>query len=663
MLLLAAHIYRDEVMFLSKWAERVGQVLAPDDNYVAETGELDIWQQLAPDPKFRQDAATTGDGKLPAPPSSAFKSPRASQQKQVECEHCHQLTSSERKRSPSSSMFTTPNSAVVGSSHSVVSTPAMEEVEGHVMETAKNLAKTMQSPCAVRKPEEDVFAFCGKLPEPYKSEKMQKKYEKSKQRVLKILSNHTGIFRATSCGLNIPPDGFTPLMAAAYSNNLQAAQLLWEHGPPDQLLYRNLQGKTAFHIASEMGHLEMVEFFQQRHASHSLLDLSGSTPYGAAMTSPQAKARSNRQQLTSMLYQDNDISILGSPDPVQQRVQSSQSLQLVYGFGDMPGKRIANEDAMVATTFWDGAAALFGVCDGHGDGGRVSEFIAQEFPPAFRGAMSMSGEWQDRAVDICLAVDDKLQSTGLQGGSTAVLALVTPSEIVVSNVGDSRCILIQQSVGSDSTGVEEQLQDLSLKEQEEDRDSPPSTSLTARSDCRVVPLSDDHKPSQEGEMSRIEAAGLTVFEEKFLDNGKEAVIHKVALSETSMLATSRALGDFEYKANKDLSAEEQAVIAVPDVLVHTRDHEADAYLVLACDGVWDVMSNEEVAEFVVESIREYRTADKAVLPAVADRVLARCLELGSTDNMSIVIVALSKTAEMHSVELPERKALKFEPSS
>jgi serine/threonine protein phosphatase PrpC len=39
------------------------------------------------------------------------------------------------------------------------------------------------------------------------------------------------------------------------------------------------------------------------------------------------------------------------------------------------------------------------------------------------------------------------------------------------------------------------------------------------------------------------------------------------------------------------------VIAVPEIIVHPR-HEQDEYLLLACDGVWDVMSNEDIAKFI-----------------------------------------------------------------
>src|SRR5690348_9147375 len=57
------------------------------------------------------------------------------------------------------------------------------------------------------------------------------------------------------------------------------------------------------------------------------------------------------------------------------------------------------------------------------------------------------------------------------------------------------------------------------------------------------------------------------------------------------LALSRALGDFVFKRNGNLTPEHQMVIAVPDVEVRniTDDWE---FVLLACDGIWDVVTNE-----------------------------------------------------------------------
>lgn len=61
------------------------------------------------------------------------------------------------------------------------------------------------------------------------------------------------------------------------------------------------------------------------------------------------------------------------------------------------------------------------------------------------------------------------------------------------------------------------------------------------------------------------------------------------------LALSRAFGDFMFKENEKLTPKEQAVTAWPDVIELNRTPEADM-IVVACDGIWDCVSNDECAE-------------------------------------------------------------------
>ncbi len=95
-------------------------------------------------------------------------------------------------------------------------------------------------------------------------------------------------------------------------------------------------------------------------------------------------------------------------------------------------------------------------------------------------------------------------------------------------------------------------------------------------------LSVDHKPYTPSEQARIEAAGGTVSMKRV--NGD--------------LAVSRALGDFVYKHSRELPAERQQVSPEPEFIVKERSAE-DQFLILACDGIWDVMSNEDVARNVL----------------------------------------------------------------
>lgn len=59
------------------------------------------------------------------------------------------------------------------------------------------------------------------------------------------------------------------------------------------------------------------------------------------------------------------------------------------------------------------------------------------------------------------------------------------------------------------------------------------------------------------------------------------------------LNLSRAIGDMEYKQTTHLSAAEQAVTANPDVRELQLGPSCE-FMILACDGIWDVLSNQQV---------------------------------------------------------------------
>lgn len=136
-----------------------------------------------------------------------------------------------------------------------------------------------------------------------------------------------------------------------------------------------------------------------------------------------------------------------------------------------------------------------------------------------------------------------------------------------------------------------------------------------------------------------------------------------------LLAVSRGLGDFMFKSTPELPPASQPVSPVPDILgacgtslstrVGARGGESgqalthvrgvrwvrrsdvarsphDAYIVLACDGVWDVMSNEQVKAAIVAYVARGVTD----MGAVSAHIVNKALELGSHDNISCAVVRL-----------------------
>ena len=179
----------------------------------------------------------------------------------------------------------------------------------------------------------------------------------------------------------------------------------------------------------------------------------------------------------------------------------------------------------------------------------------------------------------------------LQAGCTAVVAVLHGNDLYVANAGDSRAVLCRGG--------------------------------------QAFALSEDHKPGQEGERSRIMAAG------GFLSNigGVTRV--------NGNLNLSRAIGDLKYKTNSGLPANEQIITAEPDVK-HVVLTGNDPFFLLACDGVWDVMTNQQACDFVSQRLQQDRD-----LKTISSELLDACLASNPSetqgigcDNMTAIIVKL-----------------------
>lgn len=182
-------------------------------------------------------------------------------------------------------------------------------------------------------------------------------------------------------------------------------------------------------------------------------------------------------------------------------------------------------------------------------------------------------------------------------GCTAVCVLLSQREIVCANAGDSRAIICRGG-------------------------SP-------------VELSHDHKPNDAGERRRIAAAGGTI-EETPVGTGKHA---RTNYRINGNLNLSRSIGDLQYKKRTDLPQEEQMICSTPDLIVQPRTPQ-DEFMVVACDGVWDVKTNREVCDFVRSGLRR-----KLELGQIIEELLNDCITpnpketcgLGA-DNMTCVVV-------------------------
>lgn len=115
-------------------------------------------------------------------------------------------------------------------------------------------------------------------------------------------------------------------------------------------------------------------------------------------------------------------------------------------------------------------------------------------------------------------------------------------------------------------------------------------------DCgTILELSEDHKASLRRERKRIYAAS------HFIQNDRI----------DGSLQPTRTFGDIEFKQNNKLPFHQQAVISKPEIKTETIDLQSvneDSnfkFLILGCDGVWDVISNKEISDFVCQKLTEF----------------------------------------------------------
>ncbi|XP_047977095.1 probable protein phosphatase 2C 24 [Salvia hispanica] len=282
-----------------------------------------------------------------------------------------------------------------------------------------------------------------------------------------------------------------------------------------------------------------------------------------------------------------------------------------FGFASVCGRRRDMEDAVASHPSFcrnfsddDFSTGLhyFGVYDGHGCSHvatkckeRLHEMVKEEL---LVGEDRDSSNWWKCVMERSFTRMDKeavawnenvatascrceLQMPECDAvGSTAVVAVVSPCNIVVANCGDSRAVLCRSG--------------------------------------KAIPLSTDHKPDRPDEMNRIQAAGGRVI---FWEGARVL----------GVLAMSRAIGDNYLKPY---------VSCEPEVTITERSEE-DECLILASDGLWDVVSNDTACGVARMCLKgKEGSSDKACNDAsmlLTKLALAR----RSADNVTVLVIDLT----------------------
>lgn len=249
-------------------------------------------------------------------------------------------------------------------------------------------------------------------------------------------------------------------------------------------------------------------------------------------------------------------------------------------YPETPDKR--NQDAVCAHERFGGdpEALLLAVFDGHGNHGAACSQFAMDALPAALLADSLCRDAPELALrDAAATANRALHSSPIDdslSGTTALVALLVKDRLLVANVGDSRAVV----------GVA--------------RPPPPSGS----GGVAAVALSWDHTPFRRDEYERVLRAGARVLTldqmEGIKDPAKPCWTSEDADSaDPPRLWMPDALypGTAFTRSLGDAAAERIGVIPDPEVRPRTLSRN-DRFLVLASDGVWEFMSNQDVVDLV-----------------------------------------------------------------
>ncbi|KMT03608.1 hypothetical protein BVRB_8g192810 [Beta vulgaris subsp. vulgaris] len=229
------------------------------------------------------------------------------------------------------------------------------------------------------------------------------------------------------------------------------------------------------------------------------------------------------------------------------------------------------------------AVSFYGVFDGHG-GKAAAQFVRDhlprvivedaDFPLQLEKVITRSFIKTDAAFAKSCPVGSSLSS-----GTTALTAMIFGRSLLVANAGDTRAVLSRRGV--------------------------------------ALEMSQDHRPCSVDERMRVESLGGYV-EDGYL-NGQ--------------LGVTRALGNWHLEGMKHVDRMGGPLSAEPELKLVTLTKE-DEFLIIGCDGIWDVFSNHNAVDFVRRRLQRHND-----VKLCCKEVVEEAIKRGAMDNLTVVIVS------------------------
>ncbi|KAM0019572.1 putative protein-serine/threonine phosphatase [Helianthus debilis subsp. tardiflorus] len=224
--------------------------------------------------------------------------------------------------------------------------------------------------------------------------------------------------------------------------------------------------------------------------------------------------------------------------------------------------------------------AFYGVFDGHGGTDAASyvrknilKFIIED--PQFPGCLKKAIRNAYIKADQAFAENSTVD---ISSGTTALTTLVFGRMLIVANAGDCRAVLGKRG--------------------------------------RALELSNDHKPNSIPERHRIEQLGGVIYDGYL--NGQ--------------LSVSRALGDWHMKCSKGSVCPLSAEPELQEILLM----EDDEFLIMGCDGLWDVMSSQCAVTIARKELMIHNDPERC-----SRELVREALKRSTRDNLTVIVVCFS----------------------
>lgn len=236
---------------------------------------------------------------------------------------------------------------------------------------------------------------------------------------------------------------------------------------------------------------------------------------------------------------------------------------------------------------------FFGVYDGHG-GTQCAEFLRENLHTLILGHPNVREDPQlairDGVAEAERLFLQKCREDRIESGSTVAVALIVDETLITGNVGDSEIVLC--------------------------RSGQQAVVLTVKHNLGCNP----------SEVERVKAVGGRIFHNR--------VGHPKFNPMLVSLAVSRAVGDAGFKLEEYTDGKASGLVADAETNA-VRLNDGDEFIIIGCDGLWDVMSYQAAVDFCAELFRTGCNTQE-----ITDKLCQQALALGSTDNVTALFVNL-----------------------